>query len=431
MPKIIPKKRIVVLGSGWAGFNFLKRVDTKKYTVVCVSPANHFLFTPLLPSCAVGTLEFRAIQEPVRTIKNIEYYQAKAVEFKDHAVECRDIFKETYFSVPYDYLIVACGSKTNTFNTPGVDESEGRTVLFLKHLYHARQIRNRTLECFERAAIPCTSEAEKRRLLSFLVVGGGPTSCEFVGELHDFIQEDCARWYPDLKNYTSVTLVEAGPKLLGSFNDKLAKYVSKGFKNRKIDVITGVSVKEVTENGSKAILSDGSYLRFGMMVWSAGLQPIKLVGKTDFLPKGPTGRILTDEYLNVKGKEGKIFGLGDCAVIESQPLPPIAQAALQEAKYLAKGFNAAPPNQPPKFPKPFTYSSLGSMAMLGGWRAVADFSHVGSPSSPQDFGAITGRTAFLLWRTAYWGRQVSLINKILIPMYWFKAWLFGRDISRF
>ena len=429
-PLFSDKKRIVVLGSGWGGFNFLRSIDTTRYDVSCISPANHFLFTPLLPSCAVGTLEFRAIQEPVRTIPNLKYYQGKAVSLSSQnaaslaatgEVVCKDIFKHEEFRVPYDYLVVTCGSKTSTFDTPGVMEREGTDVCFLKHLYHARQVRQKILECFERAAIPSVSEAEQRQLLSFMVVGGGPTSCEFVGELYDFIVEDCARWYPDLKTLTSVTLVEAGPSILSSFDKSLSAYVLKRFDNRSINVKTGVSVTAV--EGNNALLSDGSFLPFGLMVWSAGLQPIKFVNGLDF-EKGPTGRIITDLHLKVRGQEN-VFAFGDCAVIDSQPLPPIAQAALQEAKYLAKVFNRAKPGEGPQFgkgtidPPPFSYLSLGSMAMLGGWRAVADFSHIGRAGDETNIGSVTGPAAFFLWRTAYWGKQVSLVNKILIPVCFF------------
>ena len=108
--------------------------------------------------------------------------------------------------VRYDYLVVAAGCKTNTFGVRGIAEREGREVFFLKHLHHARQIRNRVLECFERAASPVVSDAERRRLLSFVIVGGGATSCEFTTELADFLDRDVARWYPDL-----APLVKVGP----------------------------------------------------------------------------------------------------------------------------------------------------------------------------------------------------------------------------
>ena len=106
--------------------------------------------------------------------------------------------------MPYDYLCIAAGNKTNTFNTPGVSEHEGSEVCFLKHLYHARQIRNRVLECFERASNPTNEDEEKRRLLQFIIVGGGPTSCEFATELYDFLHEDVTRWYPELLPFIKV-----------------------------------------------------------------------------------------------------------------------------------------------------------------------------------------------------------------------------------
>lgn len=112
--------------------------------------------------------------------------------------------------------------------TPGVMEREGKEVFFLKHLYHARGIRNRTLECFERATNPTLTEAEKLRLLSFVVVGGGPTSCEFATELSDLLQNDVARWYPDLAPLVQITIVEAGPGILPSFDSSLTSYYSRG-----------------------------------------------------------------------------------------------------------------------------------------------------------------------------------------------------------
>lgn len=147
------RPRVVILGTGWGGNKLARNLDKSKFDVRLVSPANHFLFTSFLPSTAVGTLEFRCIQEPVRTIKDLgEYYQAKArqIDTNRKVVACEEIFKGERFELPYDYLVLGVGCKTNTFNTPGVSEREGKEVFFLKHLYHARQIRSRVLACFER-----------------------------------------------------------------------------------------------------------------------------------------------------------------------------------------------------------------------------------------------------------------------------------------
>jgi len=219
----------------------------------------------------VGTLEFRAIQEPVRTVKNIGgYYQAKArrIDYEKRELICEDIFKiNEEFKLEFDYLVVACGSKTNTFGTPGIQEREGKEVFFLKHLYHARQVRNRILECFEQAAIHQTNPAERDRLLSFVVVGGGPTSCELVGELHDFIHQDVIRFYPDLVPHISIHLVEASPKLLGSFDASIATFVKRKFQSKQIKVKTGVAVKSYDHITGKAYLSDDTSLDVGMLVW--------------------------------------------------------------------------------------------------------------------------------------------------------------------
>jgi NADH dehydrogenase/NADH:ubiquinone reductase (non-electrogenic) len=216
----------------------------------------------LLPGTAVGTLEFRAIQEPVRTIIGLgEYYQAKArsIDTTNKIIHCQDIFKkENMFNIKYDYLMVATGNKTNTFNIPGIDSHEGNSILFLKHLYHARQIRNRILECFERASNINVSvnQDERQRLLSFIVVGGGPTSCEFITELYDFIYDDVSKWYPDLKNEIKLTLVEAGDGLLGSFHQSLSEYYLMKLQKRNVDVrlktaVTGVYDKQFNDNDNK------------------------------------------------------------------------------------------------------------------------------------------------------------------------------------
>jgi NADH dehydrogenase FAD-containing subunit len=116
------KQRIVVIGSGWGGYSFLKDIDYSKYDVRVISPVNHFLFTPLLPSTAVGTLDCHVIQEPVRTIRGIAgYYQAKAkhIDLAERRVTALDIFKEQAVTLGYDYLILACGLKTGTFGMRG------------------------------------------------------------------------------------------------------------------------------------------------------------------------------------------------------------------------------------------------------------------------------------------------------------------------
>jgi NADH dehydrogenase FAD-containing subunit len=159
-----------------------------------VSPTNHFVFTPLLPSASVGTLEGRVIQEPIRSVlgPHGHYLHAKARSLlPDQKLVVCEAVNQQSFTVPYDKLVIAVGVKTNTFGIQNISRAAhdpNDCVYFLKQLHHARAIRDRIIEVFEMAALPMVSDVEKRRLLTFLVVGGGPTSCEFTAELHGTLQ---------------------------------------------------------------------------------------------------------------------------------------------------------------------------------------------------------------------------------------------------
>ena len=336
------RPRVVVLGSGWGGNKVARYLDKSKFDVRVVSPANHFLFTPLLPSTAVGTLEFRAVQEPVRTIAGLGgYHQAKAqsLDVAKRTVACQDVFSGDTFDLSYDFLVVSAGCKTNTFGVPGVTQDKQEAVFFLKHLYHARRIRDRILECFERAASPVATEEERRDMLHFVVVGGGATSCEFATELAEFLEVDVRKRYPDLADLVSLSIVEAGPHILGGFDEHCWKYYTAHLEKHNVAVITccAITAVEPAADGrvSSATLKDGSTLRFGCMVWSAGLAPIKFV-EGAALEKDKGGRVVVDEYLRAADR---VFALGDCAADRTHPLPPTASAAEQQGAYLAKCFN--------------------------------------------------------------------------------------------
>eukprot|EP00804_Cyclotella_cryptica_P014444 CCRYP_004788-RB/>CCRYP_004788-RB protein AED:0.18 eAED:0.18 QI:0/1/1/1/1/1/6/131/523 len=463
------KPRVIILGSGWGGYTLASRLSKSHYDVRVISPANHFLFTPLLPSTAVGTLEFRAIQEPVRTIRGLgQYYMAKGreVDLDKQVVRCEDLYKGVKFEVGYDYLILSVGKKSNTFGTHNIQRLEGVVVFFLKHLYHARQIRNRILECFERASNPTLPQIQRDRLLSFIVVGGGPTSCEFMSELHEFINQDVASWYPDLIPHIKLTLVEAGPGILGSFDKALSEYYLKELEKKNIDVRLNTAVAGVDERyieGEQitvARFKDGSEVNFGTMVWSAGLAPVKLIANSN-LPLH-RDRVVTDDYLRVPNTKGRVFAIGDCAVNPAVNLPPTATVAEQQAIYLSECFNKYyskfdvldEKNTEVELPLPgkvtpalmpfnslsflnkllcnsspkFQYKNRGAMASMGFGGGVTDLKTTDLPSPKT---TLSGYASFLVWRSTYLSKQLSAQNMILIPMFWFKALVFGRDISRF
>lgn len=407
------KPKVVVLGSGFSAFSLLKEIDTRLFNVTAVSPRNHFLFTPLLPSTTVGTIEFRSIIEPVRKVcPEVQYYQATCagVDAGRKRIVCEGGLDRGRFELPYDVLVIGVGTVSNTYGIPGVQEH----ALFLKDLADARAIRQRIIECFEQAAQPNTPEDERKRLLHFVVVGGGPTGVEFAAEMHDFLSEDLEKAFPDLTPGVTIIVLEALDQILGTFDATLSAYTMKLFQRQRIQVRTGAPVVRVETN--KLVLRDGAEVPHGLLVWSTGIGPTALVGALPF-PKDRNFRILTDDYFCVKATQG-VYAIGDCAVIEGKELPATAQVAQQEGVFLARHLRRASLGKPLR---PFRYRHYGMLAYIGSGKALADLSSFKGK----------GFSTWLFWRSAYLTRLVSLKNKILVLFDWFKTFFFGRDISRF
>ncbi|KAI1334178.1 pyridine nucleotide-disulfide oxidoreductase-domain-containing protein [Xylariaceae sp. FL0016] len=472
------KERVVVLGSGWAGYAFARTLDPKKFERVMISPRSYFVFTPLLAGTAVGTLEFRAVLESVRRLGLDKFHQGWAddVDFarKTIRVEANtsdDLASRTAslmnksdrsekgatFEVPYDKLVIAVGAYSQTFGIEGVKEHAN----FLRDVGDARKIRMKVLQCFEKAALPVTSDEERRKLLHFAIVGGGPTGIEFAAELHDLVHDDLTKTYPDLINFVNISVYDVAPKVLPMFDQKLAKYAMDTFKREGIAVKTehhltrirpdqdceGCLKLKIQENGDEEVGA-------GIVVWSTGLMQNPLVQKLEsktmpFLePSGDrlsgatmqlqkdakTGGIVTDAHLRVTTTVSQdparhhapdtiqgdplpdVYGIGDCTVVAGQKLPATAQVASQQAAHLAKRLNKEDVDA-----TAFRFRNWGTMTYIGGWRAI----HQSSADE------LTGWAAWVLWRMAYLTKSMSIRNKIMVPVYWAMSWIFGRDISRF
>ncbi|XP_010905569.1 external alternative NAD(P)H-ubiquinone oxidoreductase B2, mitochondrial [Elaeis guineensis] len=321
------KKKLVVLGTGWAGTSFLKNLDASLYDVQVVSPRNYFAFTPLLPSITCGTVEPRSIVEPIRNIVRkkggVRFWEAECFKIDPvkKKVHCRsnigtDKDGNGEFTVDYDYLVIALGAKPNTFNTPGVVEH----CHFLKEVEDAQKIRRSVMNCFENASLPNLSEEERRKNLHFVIVGGGPTGVEFAAELHDFVIEDLAKLYPTLKDLVRISVIEAGEHILTMFDKRITKFAEEKFQRDGIEVKTNFRVVKVTD---KAITMTNNAtgeinVPYGMAVWSTGIgtRPVIL----DFMKQVGQGnrRVLaTDEWLRVCNSDG-VYALGDCATISQR-----------------------------------------------------------------------------------------------------------------
>ncbi|GAP86505.2 putative pyridine nucleotide-disulfide [Rosellinia necatrix] len=487
------RERVVILGSGWAGYAFARKLDPQKYERIMVSPRSYFVFTPLVAGTAVGTLEFRAVVEPVRRLGLDEYHQAWAdgVDFARKVVRVEantsdDLTARTppsppssplssqqqqqpptttttttakgpMFDVPYDKLVVAVGAYAQTFGIEGVREH----AHFLRDVGDARRIRTRVLRCFERASLPTTTEAGRCALLHFAVVGGGPTGIEFAAELHDLVRDDLRATYPSLAPLARITVYDVADKVLPMFDRRLAQYATDTFRRERIDVRTGHHLTRIraAEDGEERDLGclrlkfrehgDGDEVSAGLVVWSTGLMPNPLIGRLGAAETGDgggsrgggvrlrkddkSGGLVTDAHLRVvvgdhhSGGGGgndvlpDVFSIGDCTVVDGQRYPATAQVASQQAAYLARRLNKGDVGTADAAALPFRFRNWGVMTYLGSWRAI----HQSSADE------LTGRAAWFLWRTAYLTKSMSVRNKIMVPVYWFMSWLFGRDISRF
>ncbi|KAF4434589.1 NADH dehydrogenase, partial [Fusarium acutatum] len=318
--------------------------------------------------------------------------------------------KGEMITVPYDKLILAVGAYSQTFGIPGVREHAN----FLRDVGDARSIRLRILQCFERAELPSTTDEQRRKLLHFAVVGGGPTGIEFAAELHDLIHDDLARIYPDLMPLVGITVYDIAPKILPMFDKKLSSYTIDSFRRQGIHIKTQHHIKSIRpdedgKGGLKIKIQEyDDEVSAGIVVWSTGLMqnPLvaRLVEQNIRAPVTPeeeqtwhivkaerSGGLVVDDHLRVRVSTGstraidsqsgrsapsdilpEVYAMGDCAVLEREALPATAQVASQQAKYLAKALNKygsceAVGNKS----KPFVFLNLGTIAYIGSWRAIA------------------------------------------------------------
>ncbi|KAK0738392.1 hypothetical protein B0T18DRAFT_492381 [Schizothecium vesticola] len=474
------KERVVIVGSGWAGYGFARALDPSKFERILVSPRSYFVFTPLLASTAVGTLEFRSVLEPIRRLPGpgVDFYQGWAdhVDFaaKTIRVEANiadDLASQTVIptpppgpGAPRPPRAPPSPSPTTSSSSPAAPTPKplafpacANTPTSLRDIGDARRIRLRVLSLFEQCAHPSAtsplSDADRRALLHFAVVGGGPTGIEFAAELHDLIHEDLARLYPALVPLVRITVYDIAPKILPMFDQALAQYATRTFARQGIAVktehhLTNIRPADGGFGGLALRLAESGDedVGAGMVVWSTGLMQNPFVERLEgakfslpgdstteytLLPAPKTGGITTDEFLRARITSPTtspatqtqilpdVFALGDCATVDTSPtLPKTAQVASQQASFLAKRLNK-PGSRAAK--KGFEFRNWGTMTYLGSWKAIHQ--------SARD--ELRGWVAWLLWRGAYLTRTLSVRNKVMVPVYWAVSWVFGRDISRF
>ncbi|KUI54434.1 External alternative NAD(P)H-ubiquinone oxidoreductase B1, mitochondrial, partial [Cytospora mali] len=352
---------------GWAGYTFARTLDPAKYERVVVSPRSYFVFTPLLASTAVGTLEFRATLESVRRLGDVKFHQGWAddVDFNNKIIRVEEnhvdeLSTKTVLPPPqatkgtassdvqvtpvpakgpvtevrYDKLVIAVGAYSQTFGIEGVRQH----AHFLRDVGDARRIRLKVLSIFEQCASPSISDEDRKKLLHFAIVGGGPTGIEFAAELHDLIHEDLKKMYADLLRYVQITVYDVAPKILPMFDQALASYAMRHFGRQKIAVKTAHSIQRVRpdDNGLGGVLLKvkeygGEEVGAGLVVWSTGLMQNPLVEK--LCRKGISGTVSADKEFRLEKDRrsggvivdgqlrARVIGAADADALAASPPP--------------------------------------------------------------------------------------------------------------
>merc|ERR1719160_1341747 len=451
------RKKIVVLGSGWGSTFFLKKIDPPLYDITIVSPRNHFFYTPLLCGVATGTVKASSIMEGIRqsiVMPSATFYRGEAndLDIKSKKVTVVDNHGKT--QLDYDHLIIGVGAEPNTFGIKGVAEN----AFFLKELDDGMKLRRQILDTLENAnsARLAGREEEVKKLLTFVVVGGGPTGVEFCAEFSDFVKSDVKRLYPAFAGSEfpiSIYLIEAFPNILNVFENTVSTKVQEHLKERGITVLTNSMVTGATDKAVSLKNKDGTTKTISTetLVWTGGIRarPItqKLAACIGNQQQDRRG-LLVDECLRVKGTpENEVFAIGDCAFSGK---PPTAQVASQQGTYLGRMFrdHGAVPIHP------FEYNHKGVLAYIGGNEAAAalpkpkmGFSFFSSlyeeaahkehaQNNPESASKkdteninIVGPSGFAIWRGLYYSKVISYRNRYNIATDWIRAVLFGRNVS--
>ena len=424
-------KKILVLGGGFAGVECVRKLESyfpkeEEIQITMVSEDNFFLFTPMLPQVASGTIETRHIVIPVRTLlKRAKFYEAEVRNIDPYGktVTLNGTKEKRGISLHYDYLVLALGSQTNFF---GMDKLQ-ELAYSMKTLNDAVVLRNRVIDMLEQADNE-TDPILKKSLLTFVIVGGGFAGIETAGELMDLLH-DARKFYPNIeKTDIRVIVLEAMAAILPGFNEKLAKFALEKLHERGIEV--KVSTKLSSFTGDEVLIEDAqpstdpnkqssvSAIQTKTLVWTAGVTPVDIIKKSVF--KTNRGGIVVDEFLQAVDFP-EVFAVGDCCYLidpkTNRPLPPTAQSAESEAEIVAKNLRALITN---KEKEKFVYSPKGQMAVIGKRSAIASM-----------FGIhLHGIFAWMLWRVIYLSKIPRLDKKVRIFLDWSIDMFFDRDIAR-
>jgi NADH dehydrogenase len=404
------KKRVVVVGMGFGGIRAARVLADGDCEVVLVDRNNYHLFQPLLYQVATAGLEQESIAYPVRAMvrdwKNMSFHLAEVtgVDFAARQVRTDNGL------IAYDYLVLGAGSVTNFFGL----ESVKRHSFDLKELADAETLRNHILTSFERA-VHEPDPARKRALMTFVIVGGGPTGVEFAGALAELVHFVLAKDYPELGTHAArVVLIEATDKLLATMPNTLQMYTVNKLRSMSVEVVLNARV--VDAEPERVVLHDGAVIPAHTLFWAAGVKAAT-ISTTLGVPSPDAGRIPVGPDLTLT-EHPEVYVIGDMAYLKQgeDVLPMTAPVAMQMGIYAGKAILARKKGTP--FP-PFAYRDKGSMATIGKNAAVAR-------SMGMNF---RGYPAWLVWLILHLYYLIGFRNRIVVMLNWiWYYWFHERQV---
>lgn len=391
---------VVIIGAGFGGLQAAHRLSSSPVRITLIDRQNYQLFQPLLYQVATAGLSVDDIAYPVRAMvkdwKNVRFHMAEV-----RSIDCaaKTVLTEAD-TLSYDYLIVAAGGATNFFGLANVQ----KYGFGMKTLDEAVNIRNHLLKMFELASHEHNPD-KRRALLTFLVVGGGPTGVESAGALSELMYHVLAREYPDLNfKEARIVLMEASDRLLASMPEALQEATRSTLVRKDVEVRLCTQVADY--DGEKVYLKGGEVIPARTLIWAAGVEAAPLTSTLQ-LPLDRQKRIKVRSTLQPEGLED-VFIVGDAACFEQpngRPLPMVAQVAIQQGQHAARQIHLLLRGQDVL---PFLYNDMGNMATIGRNAAVV---HMGSVQ-------LQGFSAWLFWSFVHILRLIDFRNRFIVFAKW-------------
>ena len=395
MPDTKPPK-VLIIGAGFGGLECARALKKAPVSVTVLDRHNHHTFQPLLYQVATAAISPADIAWPVRSIlrdqKNAEVLMCSIKSIDTEA----KIVHASRHDLPYDYLVIATGVTHSYF---GHDEWQNAAP-GLKSLTDATKIRSRVLISFERAETADTEE-DRKRLLTFIVIGGGPTGVEMAGAIAEIARHALRYDFRHIDPRSArILLIEGGPRILPAFPEDLSAYAQRSLEKMGVEVMTSSMVTDVRRDGvslgDKTIESEA-------IIWAAGVvagPAARWIGAAH----DRAGRIRVGKDLSVPGHP-EIFAVGDIAALDP-PVPGIAPAAKQMGKYAGRLIAARVMGRP--FDKPFRYKHAGDLATIGRKAAVVNLPYM----------KLKGFTGWLFWSVAHVYFLIGIRNRLMVAMTW-------------